>query len=132
MPDESYYNESTALELENAMEAAQSAYERVVREQDKIVQAAADSLQQTKEDLALDGDTALLEESLKELQPFWRMRDSNLQNIRELWDRILVNPGIETTAGVAVLIADSDGGVRLEAAFPEEYRDDITQSGTVT
>ena len=132
VPDESYYNESTALELENAMEAAQSAYERVVREQDKIVQAAADSLQQTKEDLALDGDTALLEESLKELQPFLENEGQYLAEYQGVVDRILVNPGIETTAGVAVLIADSDGGVRLEAAFPEEYRDDITQSGTVT
>ena len=92
MPDESYYNESTALELENAMEAAQSAYERVVREQDKIVQAAADSLQQDQGGSGSGWDTALLEESLKELQPFLENEGQYLAEYQGVVDRILVNP----------------------------------------
>ena len=39
------------------------------------------------------------------------MRGQYLAEYQGVVDRILVNPGIETTAGVAVLIADSDGGV---------------------
>ena len=48
---DSVYDASVAAELENAIEAQKSAYEAVVREQEKQVREASDAVQQTKEDL---------------------------------------------------------------------------------
>ena len=50
---DSVYDASVAAELENAIEAQKSAYEAVVREQEKQVREASDAVQQTKEDLNL-------------------------------------------------------------------------------
>lgn len=132
IPDDSYYNESTAMELKNVMETAKNAYENMVREQDKIVQDSAESLQQIKEDLALNQETAPLEESLKELKLFLENEGQYRAEYQGVVDTIFVNPGAETTEGVAVLIADSAGEMRLVASIAEEYWDSITQSSTIT
>ena len=56
----SIYDEAVAKELEDAVEAGKSTYEAVVREQEKQISAAADVVQQTKEDLNLSRDTDTL------------------------------------------------------------------------
>lgn len=67
---DSVYDASVAAELENAIEAQKSAYEAVVREQEKQVRAASDAVQQTKEDLNLSNDTDTLREQLDALRTY--------------------------------------------------------------
>ncbi len=113
------------------MVTALDGYEAVCREQDKLIRAAADTLQQTKEDLELDQDAGKLEDSLKELQPYLQNDGQYLAKHSGIVGRIFVEAGAETAAGTAALITDSAGGVRFVATFSEEYREDITEDSTV-
>lgn len=106
-------------------------YEAVCREQDKLIRAAADALQQVKEDLELEQGARKLEDSLKELQPYLQNDGQYLAEHSGIVGRIFVEAGVETAAGTAALIADSAGGVRFVATFSEEYREDITEASTV-
>ncbi len=128
----SLYQESAAMELKNAMDAAQSAYEMAAREQDKLTEAAADSFQQAKEDAGPTQEAKELEELLEELKPYLKDKGQYLAKTSGVVGKVFVEPGTETSAGVAVLIADSSAGVRLTAPFPEEYREEITASSKVT
>ena len=131
-PDGSLYQESAAMELKNAMDAAQTAYEMAVREQNKLVKAAADSFQQAKEDINLEQDTDKLKENLEGLRPYLQNGGQYLAGHAGVVSKIFVESGNETVAGAAVLIANSGEGVRLSASFSEEYKEDITETSTIT
>lgn len=113
------------------MVTALDGYEAACREQDKLIRAAADALQQVKEDLELEQGARKLEDSLKELQPYLQNDGQYLAEHSGIVGRIFVEAGVETAAGTAALIADSAGGVRFVATFSEEYREDITEASTV-
>lgn len=130
--DGSLYQESVAMELKSAMDAAHSAYEMAVREQDKLVEAAADSFQQTEEDISLGEGTKKLEENLEGLRPYLQNGGQYLAEHAGVVGKIFVESGNETAAGAAVLIADSSGGVCLSASFSEEDREGITVTSTIT
>jgi len=131
-PDDSLYQESAAMELKNAMDAAQSAYEMAVREQNKLVKAAADSFQQAKEDISLEQDTEKLEENLEKLRPYLQNGGQYLAEHPGVVSKVFVESGKETVEGAAVLISNSSEGVRLIASFSEEYKEDITENSTIT
>ena len=90
---DSVYDASVAAELENAIEAQKSAYEAVVREQEKQVRAASDTVQQTKEDLNLSNDTDTLEEQLNAFAYLcrkWRRvsrRNVPVSLVRSMWQQ---------------------------------------------
>lgn len=125
------YDEA-AGELENAVDAAREAYEAVAREQDRQVEAAEDSLRQTKVDLALDQEGRDLEDSLAELRPFLENDGQYLAEYPGVVGKVFVESGAETVEGVAVMIADATAGVRFVAPVSEEDSREITEYSEVT
>lgn len=128
-------NEEKELAYRNRAElevvTAQDGYE-VAREQDKLVRAAADSLRQTKEDLGLEQGAKQLEDHLKELQSYLQNEGKYLAEYSGIVGRIFVEAGAETVEGIAALIADASGEIRLVATVSEECRDDIAQGSIIT
>lgn len=104
---ESVYDASVAAELEDTIEAQKSAYEAVVREQEKQVRAASDAVQQTKEDLNLSDDTDTLEKQLKALRTY--VENGGMYQVERsgVIGQINVTAGSETTDGIAVMLADA-------------------------
>lgn len=130
--DDSIYDESAAKELENAIEAEKSAYEAVVREQEKQVKAASDAVQQTKEDLNLSQDTDTLEEQLKALRSYVESGGVYRAERSGVLGQINVAAGTETTDGIAVMLADAAEAVRFAADLPEEFKGEITENSVIT
>ena len=129
---DSVYDASVAAELENAIEAQKSAYEAVVREQEKQVRAALDTVQQTKEDLNLSDDTDTLEEQLNALRTYVENGGIYQAERSGVIGQINVAAGSETVDGIAVMLADAAETVRFTADLSEEYRDEITENSVST
>lgn len=129
---DSVYDTSVAAELENAIEAQKSAYEAVVREQEKQVRAASDAVQQTKEDLNLSNDTDTLEKQLNALRIY--VENGGIYQVERsgVVGQINVAAGSETVDGIAVMLADAAETVRFTADLSEEYRDEITENSVIT
>ena len=125
---DSVYDASVAAELGNAIEAQKSAYEAVVREQEKQVRAALDTVQQTKEDLNLSDDTDTLEEQLNALRTYVENGGIYQAERSGVIGQINVAAGSETVDGIAVMLADAAETVRFTADLSEEYRDEITEN----
>ena len=127
----SVYDETVAKELENAVESEKSAYEAVVREQEKQISAAADAVQRTKEDLNLSRDTDTLEEQLKN-----RACAENGGVYRAEYTGVVgqlnVTAGTETVEGIAIMLADAAETVRFVAELSEEYVDEISGDSVIT
>ena len=122
----SIYDEAVAKELEDAVEAGKSTYEAVVREQEKQISAAADVVQQTKEDLNLSRDTDTLEEQLKKLRACAENGGVYRAEYTGVVGQLNVTAGTETAEGIAVMLADRAETVRFVAEVPEEYVDEIS------
>lgn len=129
---DSVYDASVAAELGNAIEAQKSAYEAVVREQEKQVRAALDTVQQTKEDLNLSDDTDTLEEQLNALRTYVENGGIYQAERSGVIGQINVAAGSETVDGIAVMLADAAETVRFTADLSEEYRDEITENSVST
>ena len=129
---DSVYDASVAAELENAIEAQKSAYEAVVREQEKQVRAASDAVQQTKEDLNLSNDTDTLREQLDALRTYVENGGVYQAECSGVIGQINVAAGSETVDGIAVMLADAAETVRFTADLSEEYQDEITENSVIT
>ncbi|MFR5700462.1 MAG: biotin/lipoyl-binding protein [Eubacterium ramulus] len=128
----SIYDEAVAKELEDAVEAGKSTYEAVVREQEKQISAAADVVQQTKEDLNLSRDTDTLEEQLKKLRACAENGGVYRAEYTGVVGQLNVTAGTETAEGIAVMLADRAETVRFVAEVPEEYVDEISGDSVIT
>lgn len=129
---DSVYDASVAAELENAIEAQKSAYEAVVREQEKQVRAASDAVQQTKEDLNLSNDTDTLKKQLDALRTYVENGGVYQAECSGVIGQINVAAGSETVDGIAVMLADAAETVRFTADLSEEYQDEITENSVIT
>ena len=128
----SVYDETVAKELENAVESEKSAYEAVVREQEKQISAAADAVQRTKEDLNLSRDTDTLEEQLKNLRACAENGGVYRAEYTGVVGQLNVTAGTETVEGIAIMLADAAETVRFVAELSEEYVDEISGDSVIT
>lgn len=117
---------------QDVIKAQKSAYEAVVREQEKQVRAASDAVQQTKEDLNLSNDTDTLREQLDALRTYVENGGVYQAECSGVIGQINVAAGSETVDGIAVMLADAAETVRFTADLSEEYQDEITENSVIT
>lgn len=117
---------------QDLIKAQKSAYEAVVREQEKQVRAASDAVQQTKEDLNLSNDTDTLREQLDALRTYVENGGVYQAECSGVIGQINVAAGSETVDGIAVMLADAAETVRFTADLSEEYQDEITENSVIT
>lgn len=117
---------------QDVIKAQKSAYEAVVRKQEKQVRAASDAVQQTKEDLNLSNDTDTLREQLDALRTYVENGGVYQAECSGVIGQINVAAGSETVDGIAVMLADAAETVRFTADLSEEYQDEITENSVIT
>lgn len=117
---------------QDVIKAQKSAYEAVVREQEKQVRAASDAVQQTKEDLNLSNDTDTLREQLDALRTYVENGGVYQAECSGVIGQINVAAGSETVDGIAVMLADAAETVRFTADLSEECQDEITENSVIT
>lgn len=117
---------------QDVIKAQKSAYEAVVREQEKQVRAASDAVQQTKEDLNLSNDTDTLREQLDVLRTYVENGGVYQAECSGVIGQINVAAGSETVDEIAVMLADAAETVRFTADLSEEYQDEITENSVIT